>query len=60
MFTLIVVGNSELDSDTVLSAQELEERYGLFVNEKKSMISYEKDTMQSVPLTFDRLPNKVI
>ena len=49
MFTLIVVGNSELDSNIVLSAQELEERYGLFVNEKRSMINHPKKYYATSP-----------
>ena len=58
LFTLIVVSNSELDSDVVLSARELEECFELLVNERKSMICHESKSMSSVPLTFQRLPNK--
>ena len=59
VFTLIVIGESELDSRVVLSAHEFKECYGLFVRENKSMICQEKDAIQPVPLMFERLPIKV-
>ena len=56
VFNLINVG--QLDYDVVLRAQKREEIYGLMGTENESMICHECHDMQSVLLTFERLPVK--
>ena len=53
MFRWIDVGNGVLDSDMVLSAQELKGCHGLFVNEKQIAICNETNAIKPFLVKFE-------